>query len=380
MSGLGGVAPLTAPEEHDVRWAYEALDANRAVRLNSSLEALWADRPRDIPLDKSRSFTWAITQSLGDSAFMHREDFTLPNGIRLYGIHDVVLNCLCAERPELGVVDIVFFSGVVSAPLLRFGIQIMLSRLGDDQQFQLGDGSAGGLEQLAECALGYTIWQLIEDIPITLADLTNILVGDDLEKLATTMDGMTSFLFFHEVGHIACGHIERQRQIVQFSAGPVDFSAQEFEADAFAIRCIKPEFRSAMVLYARIFLEIIADLETMGFDFGPSHPKATARVHNLLETFRDEIDDLRKRLLTDFLDNRRALVERPVPEDNDAVPTLESPAGEGTTREVQRKSGDRILKLPPKQICHAALDTLISAYREKVTQGGCPASTGSTSS
>ena len=359
---------MTVPEAHDLRWAYAVLDAKEAVRLNSSLEGLWADRPRDVSLEKSRAFTWAITQSLADSAFLQREDFTLPHRIRLYGIHDVVLNCLCADRPELGVVDIVFFSGVVSAPLLRFGIQIMLSHLDDDRQFQFADGSVGGLEQLAECALGYTIWQLIEDIPITLADLSNILVGDDLEKLATTMDGLTSFLFLHEVGHIACNHFERQCEIVQFSAGPTDFSAHEFEADAFAIRCIKPEFRSAMILYARIFLEIIADLETMGFDFGPSHPKATDRVRNLLETFHDEIDDLRKRLLSDFLDNRRAVEGRPI-EREDIAGAIASPAGNGRTREARIKPGDRILKLPPKQVCHAALDTLISAYREKAGSG-----------
>ena len=95
---------------------------------------------------------------------MLRNDLELPQGFRVYGIADIVLNYLCAGRLGSSSTKTVFFSGVVAASGPGHGDQARR-----DLTFTFPDKSTGDPHELVECVLGYTIWHLVEDIPIVLA-------------------------------------------------------------------------------------------------------------------------------------------------------------------------------------------------------------------
>lgn len=117
-------------------------------------------------------------------------------------------------------------------------------------------------------------------------------IGDLLGPIASKRAGIgyagaVMFLLFHELGHIDCGHLssgflsERNISSLAIPEEINDYQNKEFEADRYAMLCMREELRNSFISSVIFFMAPFSFSETFSERKKDTHPLTVNRIAHL---------------------------------------------------------------------------------------------------
>lgn len=312
-------------------------------------------------LDEARSI--ALTDNI---SVMRR--FILPNVDAHLGGTKIVVDPqpACNAYADKETNSIVICEGILRAFEFRVAVSLITARV--KKWCDEGRHPTSDFDELKKIALPSRILSIHYLVGVDgLPDVT-IQLGDDLKQDAfIAYSGGALFIVLHELAHLVLRHDASSPD----EGGPAPmlaieerltrFKKREFEADEFAIQAIEPRAREAFLPSIWFLMGLYLDHELFLGGNSVSHPWTLNRIQRIQRVVSATEDPAGLKTLNDMFSSRLALMTERL--------AMAHPGEHIRPPYALKMARHKALleSIPAIDVCHAALDKLLTAYRSTLS-------------